>query len=102
MAVRYFLTAEGFQHASRHFDPVNHFDVIGVPRSATGEQVRSAYLRALRRLRSGTFERWRMNLSGRSELNLAEAFAVLIDADQRDAYERWLDSLETRCVSPGH
>lgn len=81
---------------------MNHFDVIGVARGATSEQIHSAYWQALLRFRSGSFERWRMTLSGRSESKLAEALDVLIDAAKRDAYEQWLESRETRWVSPGH
>lgn len=81
---------------------MDHFDVIGVPRSATGEQIHDAYRRALHRLRSGAFERWRMILSGRSESKLTEAFDVLIDTDQREPYEQWLNSREAYWVSPGH
>ncbi|MFZ9628626.1 MAG: DnaJ domain-containing protein [Ilumatobacteraceae bacterium] len=66
-----------------------HYDVLGIDRRATHDEVRTAYRRAARRLHpdAGGDD----STVGRMAV-LNEAWRVLGDGDRRRDYDRWLDA----------
>jgi len=67
-----------------------HYEVLGIDRSATHEEVAKAYFRRTSGSRKAGFIRG--SSQGRAERHaIEEAYEVLIDRAKRTAYDRTLD-----------
>ncbi len=83
------MASQGFA-----FDSVNYYDVLGVARTASPEEIRAAYREAVRR--------WHPDINPSPEarehfLLIRQAYEVLSNPEKRQAYDQTLDqSSETQ------
>ena len=79
------------ERAASTIDPVTHYDVLGVPPTASTAEIRKAYVRLARRHHPdfyATADATSRAASEREMRRINEAWAVLSDPDRRRDYDR--------------
>lgn len=67
----------------------SYYDILGVPRNATDEQIRTAYREQIRFFHPDVFQ-GSPEIAKEKSQELNEAYSVLSDHEKRAAYDEWL------------